>query len=441
MRSFDLFDTLLGRLHHHPDSIFELVEKNFPYPGFHFLRTAASYQTDASLPDIYRKFQKLADISEKEISALMQFELETELSQIFPIVENINLVKDGDLIISDTYYDEAQVKKILEKIGLTRNVRIYATPLGKHSGEIWDFLKKEASIDRHLGDSFHSDVSQPESRGIPASHYMNGQLSLAEFSMRELGHFELSCLMRAVRLQNPFPTASKEYLIWNEQSQINIPLLVAASLYLHEFCQKHGKNRILFTSRDGCLWIQIFQILFPQYESIYFHASRYTYIHPTPSYIDYVKSVYTNESVIVDAHGRGFSCSQFFKRLKLKPTYLAIVNSGKKYHGILRTHELCEQIEQLNSDLTGTLYDVQGNVALRTDPEYDLRYIRPIHQCIAKCKELLPQYSLEPFDMRIMQWAYQAMNSGLVIEKVISHARYHCHILKDGKLHHVHLYI
>src|SRR3990167_3642924 len=259
VRSFDLFDTLLGRLHHRPDSIFHLVERNLPFPGFVFFRTAAEYQSDRTLPDIYRHFQQLTEITDEQAAILMQFELETELSQVFPIVENLAQVKDGDLIVSDTYYDEDQIRKILEKIGLNRSVNIYASPGGKSSGKIWDVLKKKHSIAYHLGDSLHSDVATAKFYDIAASHYSNSQLSPCEEAVMKLGQGELACLMRALRLQNPYPPLSPEYLLWNEQCQLNVPVLLQASLYLNDFCQKHQKKRILFTSRDGCLWIQLFQ--------------------------------------------------------------------------------------------------------------------------------------------------------------------------------------
>lgn len=440
-RSFDLFDTLLGRLHYRPSSIFDRIEKNFPYPGFVFLRMAAEYKSDRTLPDIYRQFQRLAEITDEQTSALMQFELNTELSQVFPIEENLSLVQDGDLIVSDTYYDKKQIEMILNKIGLKRNVHIYASPDGKRSGQIWDLIRNERQVDCHLGDSLHSDVHMAESRAIKALHYSNSQLSSAEQTLMKMGQGELACLMRALRLQNPYPPSSPEYLLWNEQAQLNIPILIAASLYLNDFCQKHRKRRVLFTSRDGCLWIQIFRILFPQYDSVYFHASRYTYINPTPSYIAYVKSMYSNDAAIVDSHGKGESCELFFnKHFQTQPVYLAIVNSGKKHHAILRKAELCTSIELLNYDACGALYDVQDNEAKRSDPEYDLRFVRPMHQCVEKCKELLPQYSIEAFDIRVMEWAFEAMNRGLVVAQYINHAKHHWHFLHDNEVEHMHYY-
>lgn len=439
VRSFDLFDTLAGRLHYRPDSIFHLVEKEFPFPCFSVFRAAAHRLSNRTLPDIYRKMREWIDMTDAQAAQLMEFELETELSQVFPIMENINLVRDGDLIVSDTYYDTEQIRRILNKIGLNQNVQIYATACGKSSGAIWDVIKKKHVVSSHLGDSLHSDVKMAEAHGIAAVHYSDSSLSRAEQTIMKMGHDALAYLMRAVRLQNPYPSGSAEYLLWNEQCQLNLPILIQSSLYLNGFCQKEGKKRILFTSRDGCLWIQLFQKLYPHYDSIYFHASRATYMIPTSSYIEYVKSIYTKDTVIVDSRGRGRSCEKFFTtHLNVQPVYLAIVNFGKKHYGIVRKRKGCDGIEMLNYDLSGTLYDVQDGKPLRCEPEYDLRFVQPMHACIEKCKEILSHYQIEKFDQRVVDWAVKSMNCRLALSDYIDHARFHFHLRDGGVMRHIH---
>jgi hypothetical protein len=278
------------------------------------------------------------------------------------------------------------------------------------------------------------------SRNIPALHYSNSQWSPNENRIMKFGQSELACLMRALRLQNPYPRDSHEYLLWNEQSEINIPLLIQASLFLDLFCQTHHKTRVLFTSRDGCQWIQLFRLLFPKYDSIYFHSSRYVYTYPSPSYIKYVENLCTEKSVIVDLHGKGSTCSRFFKNhLNIEPTYLALINLSRKHHAIIRKTKALHEIEMINYDTLGTLYDFQDGAPLRCKPEYDLQYIRPMHACMEKCTAILSNYSFQKFDIRIIKWAIQSMESGLVLNKYIRHLRHHCHIMDQDTLHHVHL--
>ncbi|MBX3718409.1 MAG: hypothetical protein KF898_02025 [Parachlamydiales bacterium] len=438
--SFDLFDTLLGRLHCHPDSIFYQVQNRFPFPGFVFYRMMAEAQSDKTLADIYRHFQKLTGISKKEALALMEFEFQTELTQIYPIMENLRLVEEGDLIVSDTYYNADQIKQILNKIGLGKKVHIYATPRGKSAGTIWEKIKAEHSIAKHMGDSLRSDVDSPKAKNIDAVHYANSQLSCYEQQMASFGQEALAFLMRALRLQNPYPHESPEYLLWNDQCQINIPLLLQASLYLDAFSKKKKKKRILFTTRDGCLWIQLFQKLFPDYESIVFHSSRYAYTFPSSSYIDYVKELYTDDTLIVDSHGSGISCTQFFKKhLNKRPVYLSIVNNKKTQNAILRVDGRHETVEKLNYDLIGTLYDMNEKEPLRCEIEYDTKFVEPSHLCVKKCAAILDEYALQPFDQRVVQWASDLAWSGLAIDRFIDHAPYHVHLKEEAKTRHLHI--
>ena len=440
MRSFDLFDTLLGRFHYLPDSIFHLVEREYPFPGFAFYRKAAEYQSERTLEDIYRKFRQLTEISEERASQLMEFEFQTELGQVFPIVENGNLVQDGDLIITDTYYSEPQIEKILEKIGLNRRVRICASPAGKSSGRVWDAVKKGPPLSSHLGDNLRSDVAMPRSRGIEAHPYEKSRWSRRETEMGKLGEYGLACLMRALRLQNPYVPESPEYLIWNEQGQLNIPVLIHASLYLDRFCREHGKKRILFTARDGCLWVRLFQAMYPRYDSIYFHASRYVYMYPTPSFIEYARGIYTDDSVIVDSHGKGRTCEAFFGlHLQKKPAYLAIVNSGRKHHAIVRKRRIHEGIEKMNYDLVGALYDVRGGAPVRCKPEYDLRFVAPGHLCMEKCLEILSRFNWEKFDQRVVKRGVEAMEGQLTLDNWVDHSFFHGHVdRQNGEVAHIH---
>lgn len=466
-RSFDLFDTLVGRLHYHPHCIFDCVEKEFPFPGFSFYRTAAELQSNGTLSDIYTQFQLSFGLSSQQAADLMQCEFDMELRQVFPILENLHAIQEGDLIISDTYYDLDHIQQILKKIGLHKKVEVYATACGKRSGTTWATLKN-SSILFHLGDNIHTDVNMPRSYGVEAFHYICSGLSIPEQIMIELKQNDLAYLMRALRLQNPFPPNSPEFLTWEEQCQLNIPLLISSCLFLDSFCKKHKKRRVLFTARDGCLWIQLFKSLHPEYESVYFHTSRFTYSNPSPSFINYVQNLYTSDSVIVDLQGKGLTCENFFlKYLKLKPCYLALVNSGKKHHAIFRSTPLKKEskkplslfeqsmemrkptlgsdFEKINADLVGALYDVQDGKPLRANPEYDLKWIRPSHLCIEKCVELLPYFKINVFDKRVISWGLHAITS----ERVLKHIRNislhihlpnkdprtHLHILSDGSLY------
>ena len=151
---------------------------------------------------------------------------------------------------------------------------------------------------------------------------------------------------------------------------------------------------MLFSKRGCCHFTKIFSVLFPHYTSIDFQTSRNAYTHPSQEYIDYVRSIYSKNALIIDEHGRGISCSDFFsKHLKEKATYISIVNDWTSNHYM--THRFGDHIEMLNFDLAGSLrtFDAAGPVLLPV--EYDIENVKPAHACIHKCTQLLENYSVE----------------------------------------------
>jgi predicted HAD superfamily hydrolase len=303
VNSFDVFDTLIGRLHADPQSIFELVERNYPFPNFKQLRITAERASNGTLEDIYNQFRSMAKVGAEKAQDIKEFELSTELSQIFPILGNIKKIKNGDILVSDSYYDEVFLRKILNHIGFKKKVHIYITPNGKHTGNIWQKLVQKYHIKEHLGDNPHSDSNMANASGIFSRHFAQSDYSLFETTAIQYDHRPLANLMRVLRLSNPFHPRTSSYKIWAEQAQINVPILILYCLVLNEYCKKHAIKRLLFTSRDCCHLINVFKELFPQYESIYFHASRALYTYPSQEYVAYVKSVYSSHSLIVDMYG------------------------------------------------------------------------------------------------------------------------------------------
>lgn len=428
VNSFDVFDTILGRLHTDSQSIFDIVEKGYPFPNFKNMRIYAEMHANGTLDGIYDCFQKIAQISKDEADKIKEFEITTELSQVYPIVKNIKMINDGDIIVSDSYYDEVTLMKILKQVGLNKTVKLFVTPHGKGSGKIWLELKKEYQILLHLGDNPQADVQNALLAGIPGKLFEGGYSELEQKVIYySKGHKGLANLMRTLRLLNPFIEKTPFNEIWNEQAQINIPLLILSSLFLNDFCQKFNKNRILFSTRDCCHLFEIFRKLFDNYEAIYFCSSRYVYYHPTPEYIDYVKSVYSPQSAIVDGHGSGASCIDFFtKYFNTHPDYVAIISRMNHPNKITRiSSNASDKFERINYDVRGSLinYTKEGPVWL--DPEYDLQFIFPAHACIRLGTELIKQYQFTEFNQSLFEFFLYELERNICINKYVNHAYSH----------------
>jgi predicted HAD superfamily hydrolase len=158
VNSFDIFDTLLARTVPYPSEIFTLIEYNYPYKNFKKIRIEASKNSNGTFKDIYKQFQILTNETDENIKKLKKYEFKTEKLNTIPIMSNILNIKDNDIFISDMYLSRKKIRKLLDYHNINSNTKLYVSPYGKKSGEIWEKLTKIYDIKKHTGDNFHSDI-------------------------------------------------------------------------------------------------------------------------------------------------------------------------------------------------------------------------------------------------------------------------------------------
>ena len=403
VRSFDCFDTLVGRFHGEPSSIFRSMEESIPCPGFVELRRQAEANAaDKSFKSIYEELQKKLNISDEQRDALRAMEFREELRNVFPICRNLSQVRDGDLIVSDTYYNEQEVREILQAAGLRKPVSIVATYNGKSSGQIWTFLQERFHIESHIGDNAHSDVSSPLSHGIPAKLFSASEYSAIEKDMLEAGQGELARFMRALRLQNPYAPDSEAFLVWNEQAELNLPILIMCSQYLDAMCREKKYDTVLFSQRGCCHWMPVFKALFPSYRSVNFAASRIMYNDPSPEYLQYIRSLDVPGIVIVDEQGTGHSINRFFQGLFSRtPPILYIASTTSETPGITHNNQ-GDSFELLNEDRIGTLIGFDRSGPVRAPLEFDRSHVDPAFACVELGIHLFDRYHFRPYDEKAL---------------------------------------
>jgi len=408
VHSFDVFDTLVGRLHKSPRSIFRIVEKEYPFPGFANLRIeAAKRASRGTLEEIYRKLMAMGNLSNEEAEKLKAFEIATDINNVFPITSNLSKVKDGDLLVSDTYYNSDELAQILKKTGLDKEIHLFATCRGKSRGTIWPELQERFEIISHLGNSKRSDVESPSKNEIQSILYTKSRYSSIEKAVYKAGQEDLAQLMRVLRLINPHPENSTQWEVWNEQSQFNVPLLILGSLKLNEVCKKRNLSSVLFSARGCCHFIKIFSHLFPTYDSTYFYTSRYMYRHPTREFVRYVKSLYSPSTIIVDEHGTGSSCRKLFKKhFSEDPNYFILAFCSTKPTEKVGSRQ---QIEHTNVDRRGSVLSFDKNGPILAPFEYKTRHVQPAHDCIDKTLSLLDHYSVTTFDPKLFDYLILAL--------------------------------
>ena len=371
INSFDVFDTLLARRTFSPTDIFSIIEKNLPYHNFKNIRCSAQSISNGTFDDIYEKFQNITGIDDNTKNLLKNFEIQTEIDNSYLISTNVNRVQDGDILISDMYLNDRQIMHILNSIGFDKKVKLYATPGGKYTGEIWKRLKNEYFFGTHLGDNIYSDVNMAQKNGINAEHTDIHTWNKTELFFKDNNLFDLAVLIREFRHMNPYNKNTHEYNLYNDQVVHNIPILYLLCYVLRDILEKENRDTILFSTRDSCFIQPFFEFLFPKYKSLRLECSRIIYKHPNDEYKNYLRSIYNHDTCLIfDLHGSFSSGRELYKEIfgVYPRVHLASYQKTKGapvYEGL--SFNLCDTgfIEIYNFDVVGVLIKLEKGIFIR----------------------------------------------------------------------------
>ena len=253
IKSWDIFDTLIARKCIHPRKVFHLVEEKSGFKDFAKMRVAAENTMlkengHCTLDGIYKKLMLIANIDDAKAQWLKQLEIDEELEQAIPIVENVNQVSSGDFLISDMYLPAEVIHRMLDKIGLLVPVEIIITSGGKASGKVWQQLSDQGMYICHTGDNRNSDVKKPREFGFD-SVYTN--VSAANVGEKELLEKDAAFAeyLRSIRLRNPFTEQIKRHY-WT-LATANIGILLIIAKLIETIQQKYQFNYVGFCGRDS----------------------------------------------------------------------------------------------------------------------------------------------------------------------------------------------
>jgi hypothetical protein len=336
--SWDCFDTLVTRRRLDPLSVFDDMGKKLGLDNFTVRRKAAEGRAPWTLHTIYAELAKDYQWTDSQSEYYKQEEINAELEHCCPIVENINRVEDGDLIVSDMYLPSEAVEAILRKNGLDRDVQVTVTTGGKSSGTIWSTLPH---IDLHVGDNFHSDVASPTSVGIKGEHYTDVHLTPFEQSMGG----DMALLMRVIRLACPYEKGSLMWHMWIDQAGLNIPTLILASLEI-------PPDNVAFVMRDSVHLKRIYEALHNT-ASTEFHCSRIALKSGGSAWKEYVETT-AKGKLIVDLQGTGGSIINYWRQTFHEDPQLLYL-TGTLRLGTLLAPCLHDAIERFNSSPLGSL--------------------------------------------------------------------------------------
>jgi hypothetical protein len=330
VNSYDVFDTLITRRCLDPKIIFAQVEKQERVEGFARSRIEAevslagkSYNFD----EIYLELARQKGWSPQMCGSLKRAEIDAECANAIPIVDNLSKVKDGDLLVSDMYLDIKTIRRLLEQCGLRRNVGLYVSANGKATGDLWPRLLQRFAIARHTGDNIQNDKIGPEKYGIRCQLDRVSSLLETEVWLIRNDLPEVALLCREARLNTRANNHISRELM-NLQTSLNCPMLLLASVRLMKLICKNGLKKVLFSSRDGELWMKIFrrlaEIVGANIETEYFYTSRLARTSPSNDYLRYAKACLSENTMLLDLCGTGWSVEHLVKNIGMNgcPVFL-----------------------------------------------------------------------------------------------------------------------
>ena len=352
--SFDIFDTLLARRCVEPRNVFAQVEERARLYGFAEHRVRAEQMVASgpyTLDDIYTVFHTQFGMSAEIADYLKQTEIELEIENAIPIRENLDAVEHGDVLITDMYLPRTAIMRLLDKIGLRKQVGLIISSAGKHSGTIWPGVHAALTLEQHVGDNMHSDLHSPMNAGLFAEHLTTSNLSTHEQFLRKEGFEQLARVVREVRLSQLHSGLGREKVAQRLlQINNNIPILLLTSVVLKLLAKKTGVRNILFSSRD-CLYLSRFFNLLSEkagwnVPSEYFYTSRLARIEASESYVRYFRSIADAQSLVVDLCGTGWSLGQLYKRAGIMPQTF-MLHDLKNMSTVVATYDKLRKGEQI----------------------------------------------------------------------------------------------
>lgn len=204
VNSFDFFDTLAGRYEYDIAAPFRHMGRLTGNPHWLQVRQNAERVAGCDLNRIYDVLVRSGALQPSDAVRLHELEVAVELENLFPIAENVQKVRPGDWIVSDTYYSEPELRRLIRAIGIDDSVvHVWASGADKHTGFFWRRKAREFRITQHLGDNWHADVEMARRFGIAACHFAHGVLNDHERKLAEAGFQDLAAFQRMLRLVIP----------------------------------------------------------------------------------------------------------------------------------------------------------------------------------------------------------------------------------------------
>ena len=406
IQSWDLFDTLIGRKCGTPVRLWEEMGVWLDDPHFVERRIVAEERAkliatkvgrEYSLRDIYVSMEHPFMLAKDGI----EMEFRHELDNVFPIRRYADQLMEDDIIVSDMYLSEEQLRALLEAAGIHFGGKIYVSNKGKLDGSMWKRIARDHLVAVHTGDHSISDVKMPMRYRIPASLVRTGLNPPEKFYESHVPG--MGWWLRANRLELLRDDRHIDKLNFL-QLEFNLPFLWACCHLLAEFAQREGVRKLLFMSRDTFLMHNLFINLYPEFESDYIWISRECLRTGSDSFMAYLNSLLTEDAALVDIAASCGSLKAALPKLKVSSPRIWTAVFLREPFRVEVEPIRCEYVvknnefrinntymEMLNYATHWHVHDIVGfDPIFDLQDEYDMGLVEGYHNIFRQALDTLP---------------------------------------------------
>lgn len=322
--SFDIFDTLVTRRVATPDGIFAIIQNilihkttfnDFIKNNFYKIRIEAenlarqnarySDKTyEITFDDIYTLIQNNYNLTDEEVDFLKNLEITTEINNIVPIKNNIEILKHlleknkRIILISDMYLSSKILKEILCNIDrIFENIKIYVSSeykVSKGNKGLYEIIKSEESVEyknwTHYGDNRFADIKNASKLGIKTNYCPQAKRMPYENELlnQHQDNVYLQGIAGCARLTRIFN--GKQNDKFNFGASFGAPILYNYVEYCIEQSLQRGFKTLYFVARDGYILKLIADIIIKKKQlnikTKYIYGSRLAWRIPTEENFD-----------------------------------------------------------------------------------------------------------------------------------------------------------
>lgn len=292
--SFDIFDTLIFRPFSEPTDLFYFIGERLGFLDFKRIRTETEFKSrqkaykkektyEVSLGDIWELLEDETGLSAKKGIA-EELEAEKNFCYANPfMLEVFSRLRDMGkriVIVSDMYLSGAFLENILRAQGYDGFEKLYVSCAYKKSkadGSLYELVKSEMKTEGkrciHVGDNVRSDVEAASAHGFDTLWYPNVNKNTLLYRP-----YDMSCVTGGAYrgiVNNRLYCKQSVYSIDYEYGYVYGGLFVVGYCgFIHDYCEQHGIEKILFLSRDGDILKQVYDKMYPEDLTEYAYWSR-----------------------------------------------------------------------------------------------------------------------------------------------------------------------